>query len=330
MVDNVAITAGSGTTVAADDVGGVLFQRVKPAFGADGSATDVAPSAGLPVVGGYLELSGTAAALNADIIASTDVRGYQSFSVQATGFGTATIRVQGSNDNTNWADLLFVDPSSISTAPSSGITSSGIRIGAVTTRYLRVRAVSYSSGTIAGTLELSPAPYAPATRHLSTVSAQLSVAGAGSLADATANSVSVLPAGAFGMGYNGSAWDRLRVPTVVKTVAATASGNTALWTPTSGKKFRLQRYRVELSGDATISGGGVLTVKFQDATTDVPVAHSVYVPSVAANLLAGWQSGWIDLGNGVLSAAANNVLNVNLSAALASGTCRVVACGTEE
>jgi hypothetical protein len=40
MADNVAITAGSGTTIAADDIGGVLHQRVKISIGADGSATD--------------------------------------------------------------------------------------------------------------------------------------------------------------------------------------------------------------------------------------------------------------------------------------------------
>lgn len=40
MVDNVAITPGSGATVAADDVGGVLYQRVKLALGADGTASD--------------------------------------------------------------------------------------------------------------------------------------------------------------------------------------------------------------------------------------------------------------------------------------------------
>lgn len=49
MADNVAITPGAGATVACDDVGGVLYQRVKPAFGADGSATDVSSSAPLPV-----------------------------------------------------------------------------------------------------------------------------------------------------------------------------------------------------------------------------------------------------------------------------------------
>ena len=36
MADNVAITPGSGATAAADDIGGVLFQRVKVVHGADG------------------------------------------------------------------------------------------------------------------------------------------------------------------------------------------------------------------------------------------------------------------------------------------------------
>lgn len=49
MVDNVAITAGSGTTIAADDIGGVLHQRVKISQGADGSATDVSSAAPLQV-----------------------------------------------------------------------------------------------------------------------------------------------------------------------------------------------------------------------------------------------------------------------------------------
>lgn len=46
MADNVAITAGSGTTIAADDVGSALHQRVKLSLGADGSATDALGGAG--------------------------------------------------------------------------------------------------------------------------------------------------------------------------------------------------------------------------------------------------------------------------------------------
>lgn len=49
MADNVAVTAGSGTIIAADDVGGVMYQRVKIGVGADGSATDVSSASPMPV-----------------------------------------------------------------------------------------------------------------------------------------------------------------------------------------------------------------------------------------------------------------------------------------
>jgi len=56
MADNVAITPGSGATAAADDIGGVLFQRIKVVHGADGvNDGDVAASNPLPVAG-YGEL----------------------------------------------------------------------------------------------------------------------------------------------------------------------------------------------------------------------------------------------------------------------------------
>lgn len=51
MADNIAITAGTGTTVAADDVGGVMWQRVKVGVGADGSAADVSSANPMPVAG---------------------------------------------------------------------------------------------------------------------------------------------------------------------------------------------------------------------------------------------------------------------------------------
>lgn len=41
MADNVAVSAGSGTSIATDDVGGVHFQRVKLHTGEDGSAEPI-------------------------------------------------------------------------------------------------------------------------------------------------------------------------------------------------------------------------------------------------------------------------------------------------
>lgn len=49
MADNLEYTPGVGASIAADEVGGVFVQRVKPVFGDDGSATDVSASNPLPV-----------------------------------------------------------------------------------------------------------------------------------------------------------------------------------------------------------------------------------------------------------------------------------------
>lgn len=49
MADNLAVTPGSGATIASDDIGGVHHQRVKISQGADGSATDVSSAAPLSV-----------------------------------------------------------------------------------------------------------------------------------------------------------------------------------------------------------------------------------------------------------------------------------------
>lgn len=47
MADNTTITAGTGTTIAADDIGaGVLAQRVKPVWGPDGTGNDVDVASG--------------------------------------------------------------------------------------------------------------------------------------------------------------------------------------------------------------------------------------------------------------------------------------------
>ena len=49
MADNVGYTPGTGALVAADDVGGVLYQRIKPAFGENNTAVDVSATNPLPV-----------------------------------------------------------------------------------------------------------------------------------------------------------------------------------------------------------------------------------------------------------------------------------------
>ena len=49
MADNVDITPGSGATIAADEVAGAKYQRVKLTWGADGTANETSASSPLPV-----------------------------------------------------------------------------------------------------------------------------------------------------------------------------------------------------------------------------------------------------------------------------------------
>ena len=67
MADNVTLNPGTGgAVVAADDVGGVLFQRVKVTFGSDGAAQDVTSSEPLPVTLGLTNAQLRASPLDVD------------------------------------------------------------------------------------------------------------------------------------------------------------------------------------------------------------------------------------------------------------------------
>lgn len=79
MADNVAVTAGSGTTVATDDVGGAHYQRVKTCWGADGSANDTSAAAPLPTTLSNLEKAEDAAH-------STGDKGIMALGVVTTDF----------------------------------------------------------------------------------------------------------------------------------------------------------------------------------------------------------------------------------------------------
>jgi hypothetical protein len=57
MADNVNYNPTGSTQIASDEVGGVHYQRIKPAFGEDGTATDVSLTNPMPVniIGELLE-----------------------------------------------------------------------------------------------------------------------------------------------------------------------------------------------------------------------------------------------------------------------------------
>lgn len=160
MADNVPITAGSGTIVAADDIGGgVLAQRVKPVWGPDGTGSDVDVGSGLPVQSGYAELTGSSTVANTDCIASTDVRGYRWMSLHITSAGSgATIALQGSNNAVTWFSYTLAKFSSYPLSSTQGVSATGLWVTPVHTRYIRVRPTALTSGTVTAILELSAMP----------------------------------------------------------------------------------------------------------------------------------------------------------------------------
>lgn len=124
--------------------------------------------------------------------------------------------------------------------------------------------------------------------------------------------VGVVPYGVTD-GTAGGQQAALRTPNIFKTIAAvaiTAGTPVAVWTPASGKKFRLMGYALSLS----VAGSVIL----KDATTEM--LRTPLMP-------AGIGQASPPIGNGILAAAANDALNADVSA---TGTISGFVYGTEE
>lgn len=114
----------------------------------------------------------------------------------------------------------------------------------------------------------------------------------------------------------GGNWDRGRTPNIFKTIQAasiTAGTPVSVWTPTSGKKFRVMGYVLSLS-----VAGAIL---FEDTTGG---ANEFWRTALLA---AGIGVPSPNLGNGHLSLAANNVLYLDVTA---TGTVSGFIYGIEE
>jgi hypothetical protein len=139
------------------------------------------------------------------------------------------------------------------------------------------------------------------------VPARLSGAAAGSIDGVGGSLVSLWQ---YPLIYNGATWDRRRTPSkfvVVNLSAATAE--TTLWTPAAGRKFRVMGF--------TLTAGGACELSFKDGTGGTTVLFYA----------AGADPLTVDLRNGLLSTAANNLLTVVRSASV---TLKGTIYGTEE
>ena len=133
---------------------------------------------------------------------------------------------------------------------------------------------------------------------------QYSVYAGNGNSDATGNSNIGLDVRARNYGYNGATWDRIRTPNVFKpfsvTVASIGTGQTVWAVASTNKRFRLMGFAV--TSDKAVQ------VNFKDGS----VATLFSTPAVVAATPFGVSG----IGNGMLSASANNLLALDVSASV--------------
>ena len=139
MADNVAITPGTGATVAADEVAGALHQRVKISVGADGTAADweglVSNYIARPS-GNFTRPSDTTAYASGDLVANSVTAGSVdavSIAVARASGGTGSIRRAllrksgtGITNSIFRIHLYEADPSTVTNGDNGAWSTSGV------------------------------------------------------------------------------------------------------------------------------------------------------------------------------------------------------------
>ncbi len=115
-------------------------------------------------------------------------------------------------------------------------------------------------------------------------------------------SVNSAPLATFPYGFNGTSWDKVRISNISKDVSAvTVTTITTLWTPGSGKKFRLM--------GGTLSCSTAVSILFEDNTAGATIFRT---PKLLVDTPYTFE---VRGGQGFLSAVANNVLKATSSGA---------------
>jgi hypothetical protein len=104
MPDNVGYTPGTGASVAADEINGVLHQRVKLSIGADGSAVDASAENPMPTAASRVEdvlvmLSRVVKLLESNAVVDQQQRQRISLDAIAAGLTLGTVTTVGTVTN---------------------------------------------------------------------------------------------------------------------------------------------------------------------------------------------------------------------------------------
>jgi hypothetical protein len=325
LADNIAVTPGTGATVATDDVGGIQYQRIKVAFGADGAATDVNTGTGFPVTVQNASLAVTGTFFQATQPVS-DASG--SLTVDAPVATPVAVRL---SDGASFIGNLQVNNTQI-----GGVTMA-VNNGVVGTGVQRVTIASDSTGQInaiqSGTWTVQPGNTANTTPWLQKISdgtnaAAIKAASTAPVATDPALVVSISP---NSVNANGQATMANSAPVAIAsnqsqlpvglgtdtiysgataltpkfaTIAASSSGNNTLIAAVASKKIRV----LSLS----LMSNGTVNAKFQSGAGGTDLTGLYYT---AAN--TGFVLPFNPVGH--FETASNTLLNLNLSGAVAVG-----------
>jgi hypothetical protein len=321
LADNIDISAGTGTTVATDNIGGVNYQRVKVVWGADGTATDASAAAPIPTVQTGALPAGSAVIGQASIDQTTPGTtdsvtikasvGIGSLTETAPATDTASSGLNGRLQRIaqRLTSLIALLPTAL--GANGGLKIEGVASGTTVPVTGTITAVTAITNALpAGTALLGKVGIdqtTPGTTNL--VDTELPAAGA--LADGASNPTTPM-IGANLMGWNGATWDRVRVQSVSYDMSAIAITTVAtVATPTSGKQIRL------MGGSFSVSAA--CSVLFENNAASGGVIFRT--PQLIANTPYNF-----DLGNGVLVTTANHVLKGTASTGTVTITGTLRAC----
>lgn len=204
-MDNVGYTPGEGAQIAADDVGGVLYQRAKLSFGEDGQASDVHEGNPLPVEMLDAATESTLAALK-DAADAIKVAA-EALNAKAVALNTGAV---AGTVELGAGSLAALETVSVGNFPAtqplpdgaaSESTLSALKSAAdaikVAAEALNTKTVAINTGAVSGTVELGAASLAalenvsvanlPATQPVSAVALPLP---AGAATDAKQDAIS--------------------------------------------------------------------------------------------------------------------------------------------
>lgn len=124
----------------------------------------------------------------AQAVAATDVSNYRWACIQVTTNGTnSVVNFQGSNDDTNWFQLVFYTNNSGQNGGVNSVSSAAnMATGALNCRYFRLNVTGISAGTTAGIIEFFATPALPSAQGVAAAQAGTWTVQPGNTANTTA------------------------------------------------------------------------------------------------------------------------------------------------